>query len=103
MMNRMTDAGGLHSKIRREQSKIIGIRYHMRSVLICIFLLAVLASIQAQQIDLIANTDGRKTVSLDGEWKTIIDPYESGYFDYRYQPSANGYFKDARPKTKSDL
>src|SRR2546423_12862986 len=75
----------------------------MRPVLVCIFLLALLAGIQAQQIDLIANTDGRKTISLDGQWKTIIDPYESGYFDYRYQPSTNGYFKDAKPKTKSDL
>jgi beta-glucuronidase len=52
---------------------------------------------------LIADTDGRKTVSLDGEWKTIIDPYESGYYDYRYEPSNNGYFKDAKPKDKSDL
>jgi len=75
----------------------------MRPVLICIFLLAVFANVQAQQIDLIANTEGRKTVSLDGEWKTIIDPYESGYYDYRYQPSNNGYFKDAKPKDKSDL
>jgi len=75
----------------------------MRPVLVCIFLLALLASIQAQQIGLIANTDGRKTISLDGQWRTIIDPYESGYYDYRYEPSANGYFKDAKPKTKSDL
>src|SRR3989440_6597389 len=101
-MKSMSDAG-VPSRLPRGESKFIWSRYHMRPVLICIFLLAVLASIQAQQIDLIANTDGRKTVSLDGEWKTIIDPYESGYFDYRYQPSTNGYFKDAKPKTKSDL
>ena len=75
----------------------------MRPVLVCIFLLALLAGIQAQQIDLIANTDARKTISLDGQWKTIIDPYESGYYDYRYLPSPNGYFKDTKPKTKSDL
>ncbi|HBB97991.1 MAG TPA: beta-glucuronidase [Blastocatellia bacterium] len=75
----------------------------MRPVLVCIFLLALLGSTQAQQIDLIANPDGRKTISLDGQWRTIIDPYESGYYDYRYQPSANGYFKDAKPRSKSDL
>ena len=71
-----------------------------------ILLLALIAAVprsQAQQIDLIANTDARQTISLDGQWKTIIDPYESGYYDYRYQPSTNGYFKDAKPKTKSDL
>jgi beta-glucuronidase len=75
----------------------------MRSFLICCFLLAVFTSTPAQQPGLIANTDGRKTISLDGQWQTIIDPYESGYYDYRYQPSANGYFKDAKPKSKSDL
>src|SRR5215510_5618035 len=68
-----------------------------------IFLLTVISGAQAQQIGLLTNTDGRRTISLDGQWRTIIDPYESGYYDYRYQPNANGYFKDAKPKTKSDL
>src|SRR6266699_1305094 len=75
----------------------------MKSLVLLIFLLVVIPTARGQQVDLIANTDARKTISLDGQWRTIIDPYESGYFDYRYQPSANGYFKDARPKTKSDL
>src|SRR6266436_6370102 len=65
--------------------------------------LAAVTTVSAQQPGLIANTDGRKTIRLDGQWQTIIDPYESGYYDYRYQPSANGYFKDAKPKSKSDL
>ena len=68
-----------------------------------IALIAPVSRSQAQQVELIANTDARQTVSLDGRWKTIIDPYESGYYDYRYQPSVNGYFKDEKPKTKSDL
>jgi beta-glucuronidase len=34
---------------------------------------------QAQQLDLIANTEGRKTISLDGKWQSIVDPYESGF------------------------
>jgi len=75
----------------------------MKSFLVCFFLLAVFTSTPGQQLGLIANTDGRKTISLDGQWRTIIDPYETGYYDYRYQPSADGYFKDAKPKTKSDL
>ena len=70
---------------------------------LCIGFLAAVTMVSAQQPGLIANTDGRKTISLDGQWHTIIDPYESGYYDYRYQPSANGYFKDAKPKSKSDL
>jgi beta-glucuronidase len=75
----------------------------MKALLLLIILIAVVSCVRAQQIGLIANTDGRKTMSLDGQWRTIIDPYESGYYDYRYQPSTNGYFKDAKPKTKSDL
>jgi beta-glucuronidase len=72
-------------------------------ITLLIALLAIIGNVQAQQSDLIANIDGRKTMSLDGQWRTIIDPYETGYYDYRYQPSTNGYFKDAKPKTKSDL
>jgi beta-glucuronidase len=75
----------------------------MKTILPLIFLLAAIPCVRAQQTSLIANTAGRKTVSLDGQWQTIIDPYENGYYDYRYQPSANGYFKDAKPATKSDL
>ncbi|HWF87933.1 MAG TPA: hypothetical protein VN659_03835, partial [Pyrinomonadaceae bacterium] len=71
--------------------------------LILIALLALVPAVRAQQIGLIANTEGRKTVSLNGAWQTIIDPYESGYYNYRYQPSDNGYFKNAKPKSKSDL
>jgi beta-glucuronidase len=71
-----------------------------------IFLVALVASVsaaQAQQVGLIANPDGRKTTTLNGDWQTIVDPYESGFYDYRYQPSANGYFKNAKPKSPSDL
>jgi len=101
-MKSVSDAG-LSNNFPRRESKIIWKCHHMRLVLICLFLLALHSITQAQQIDLIANTEGRTTISLDGQWRTIIDPYESGYYDYRYQPSANGYFKDAKPKSKSDL
>ena len=75
----------------------------MRALILLIFLLAVGPVARAQQIGLIANTEGRKTVSLDGQWQTIVDPYESGYYNYRYQPSDNGYFKNTKPKSKTDL
>ncbi len=72
-------------------------------LLILLSLLVFVPSVQAQQTALITNAENRKSVSLDGPWQTIIDPYESGFYDYRYQPSNNGYFKNAKPKTKSDL
>jgi beta-glucuronidase len=52
---------------------------------------------------LVANAGGRASVSLAGRWRTIIDPYENGFYDYRYQPSPNGYFRNAKPRDKSDL
>ncbi len=75
----------------------------MRSIFVVAALLLLVLCVRAQQPGPIQNTDGRKTISLDGEWKMIVDPYESGYYDYRYQPSGNGYFKNAKPKNKSEL
>lgn len=45
--------------------------------------------------DLIANVPARSTVSLNGAWHAIVDPYENG------QP--RGFFRDAKPKDKADL
>lgn len=75
----------------------------VKTLLLLLILLALVPSARAQQVGLITNTDARKTTSLDGEWQTIVDPYESGFYNYRYQPSDNGYFKNAKPKSSSDL
>jgi beta-glucuronidase len=75
----------------------------MKSLILFVSLLVLVPCARAQQVGLINNTEGRKTISLDGQWQTIVDPYESGYYDYRYQPSDNGYFKNAKPKSKSEL
>lgn len=52
---------------------------------------------------LIHNVDGRAGASLNGRWQAIVDPYENGYFDYRYQPRADGFFLNQKPKSKGDL
>jgi beta-glucuronidase len=68
------------------------------------FLLMFVTTGQAQQpTPLITNIEGRHRIDLNGRWQTIIDPYETGYYDYRYQPSANGFFKNAKPKSPGDL
>ena len=42
--------------------------------------------------------------SLGGAWRTIIDPYQNGYFDYRLRPhTQGGYFAARKPTSKSDL
>jgi beta-glucuronidase len=53
--------------------------------------------------NLIINVDHRSAISLDGKWQAIIDPFEIGYYDYRYQPIKNGFFKNAKPRNKTEL
>jgi beta-glucuronidase len=36
--------------------------------------------------DLLTNVAHRQTTSLDGAWHYIVDPYETGYYDYRRRP-----------------
>ena len=75
----------------------------MKSLILLLVLLVLSPCVCAQSAGLITNTENRKTISLDGQWHVIVDPYESGYYNYRYQPSDSGYFKNAKPKSKSDL
>jgi beta-glucuronidase len=59
--------------------------------------------------DVIINVSGRDVFSLNGKWNTIIDPYENGYYDYRYEPfdknpnTTGGYFLDKHLSDKSEL
>lgn len=47
---------------------------------------------------LLANVSARKSISLDGEWKYIVDPMETGYYDYRRQVNKAGFFQDKSPQ-----
>ena len=53
-------------------------------------------------LHLIANVFGRKHQSLNGLWHTIVDPYENGYYDYRYEPLANPYGLNQKPQSVGD-
>jgi beta-glucuronidase len=63
---------------------------------------ALSAPVVAQQVQ-ITNVDARSAMSLDGDWSSIIDPYENGFYNYRYEPHADGYFRNQKPQTPSDL
>jgi beta-glucuronidase len=41
--------------------------------------------------------------SLDGVWNYIVDPYESGFYDYRAKENPNGIFKDKDWTKTKDL
>jgi beta-glucuronidase len=60
----------------------------------------VVATVEA---GMITNVPGRRTTSLNGQWRAIVDPYETGYYTYRYEPRPDGFFLDQKPATKSDL
>src|SRR4051794_9851506 len=56
------------------------------------------------ELELIHNTSSRHGLSLNGQWRGIIDPYEAGYCDYRYKPQSDGGFgANKKPQSKSDL
>lgn len=60
-------------------------------------------SVAGQPYPQIINVDGRRTTSLDGLWRAIVDPYETGYYDYRRKPLADGFGSDRDMPEKSTL
>lgn len=54
-------------------------------------------------LDYVQNAIERQSVSLNGQWSRIIDPYENGFYTHRYEESTWGYFKDAQMQHPSDL
>ncbi len=81
----------------------------MKNLFILLFLLFPFFQILAQN-DLVPNVYERQTTSLNGAWKYIIDPYENGYYNYRYEPfdqqkssGAGAFFNNYKPESPADL
>ena len=75
----------------------------MTKIYLSLLALTVAMSLPGEPATAIANPGARHAISLDGKWRTIVDPYENGYYDYRLQPSKDGYFRNAKPRDKSEL
>jgi beta-glucuronidase len=75
-------------------------------ILIAVFIL--FSSFRSES-QIITNIPGRNSFTLNGKWNYIVDPYETGYYDYRYKPyDANlnpdaGFFLDQHQSNKSQL
>lgn len=76
------------------------------TILIGFFLLPLVLCAQ----ELIINTANRKTISLNGDWNYIIDPYETGYYNFHSEiydqinpKSPSAFFNNYQPKNKSEL
>ena len=73
----------------------------MRKLIILLFcMLSLSADMMAGKV--LQNVYARKTTSLNGEWQTIVDPFDAGYYDYRMNESKYGFFKDQKPQSKGD-
>lgn len=59
--------------------------------------------VMAQDNIQIMNVSNRDVTSLDGQWKTIVDPFENGYYDYRLKPYDGGYAQDHTYSDKTEL
>ena len=47
-------------------------------------------------LPLIQNVYGRSIQTLNGYWNYIVDPFETGYSDYRRKASPDGFFQDVQ-------
>lgn len=54
-------------------------------------------------LPLIHNVQAYESMSLNGEWKYIVDVQEEGYYDYRRKPYSQGFFCNAKPQRPEDL
>jgi beta-glucuronidase len=72
--------------------------------IILIFICVVIQSFS--QENLIANIPSRKTISLNGKWQYIMDPYETGFYDYRWaerrESDREAYWNSDVPENKTD-
>jgi beta-glucuronidase len=75
--------------------RVMAGRLFLLNLLLMIPLLAIPSFGQTSPSSLIANVGARTAISLDGNWNTIIDPYETGL--------GSRFYENAKPKTKSDL
>jgi beta-glucuronidase len=60
-------------------------------------LCAVAARAQSTPI-VLADVDHRKSLSLDGEWHIILDPYDRGLYNFHREIRKDGYFLNAAPQ-----
>lgn len=70
----------------------------------------VLPATSFAQEKLMINSYNRASTYLNGRWKYIIDPYENGYYNYRYEPfdqqsnpAKGAYFTNSKRESLSDL
>ena len=73
--------------------------------LFCLSMILLSVGSLSQQ-PLIANISSRRTISLNGKWQYIIDPYETGFYNYRWternENDREAYWSGDVPENKTD-
>ena len=64
--------------------------------------MTLIVSMNTYSREMFTSLGERPSLSFDGSWNIIIDPYENGFYDYRWEESPNGFFKNEKPKNKWD-
>jgi beta-glucuronidase len=78
----------------------------MKSIRLILIILAVTHLTGISQTPLITDIGAREATSLNGKWQYIIDPYGTGFYDYRYQErkenDREAYWTSDEPLDKTD-
>ncbi len=80
----------------------------MNKIILCLAGFAA-GLLQVRSEVVIADVFARQTTSLNGKWNYIVDPYDTGYFDYRHKPYdesgkvTGGFGLDKQAKDKTEL
>ena len=82
----------------------------MKSHLLLATMIFTLSGVLHAQDQLLVNAYNRASTSLNGSWKYIVDPYENGFYNYRYEqfdkqenPGKGAFFRNAKAESKSEL
>ena len=75
----------------------------MKQYLVYLFLLISCCTSAQKPSELITNIENRTISSLNGQWEILIDPYENGFYNYRYKEHENGFFKNDKPTNSQEL
>jgi len=77
----------------------------MKKLIILICGLSAYTGLHAQD-SLITNINARKALLLNNNWQYIVDPYETGFYDYRYkelnEKNGDAYWNTDIPKDKTE-
>lgn len=74
-------------------------RHFFIPVFCCLFFLS---TVRATEVPLLSNISARQNISLNGKWNYVIDPLETGYYDYRHEILTNGFFKNKKGKCNNN-